>query len=278
MIISLAQQRQQYQQQQQQYQQQQRQHQSRPYYQQLHHQRQSPQSAATMTSTSTSTAPYQHQHNHSHLKQQQEKYITPIFNGVNQNYPGLRQIHYDPPIFVVDDFLNEKETDFLIEAASNSFTPAPVVGVGNGVISETRTSSTCYLAKEEVPDLTRKVAALTQKPIIHMELPQVGRYFTSQQYLPHYDAFNADEADGARFSANGGQRTVTVLIYLNDVACGGHTSFPQLGPLNIHPVRGTALVFFPATVDGHLDPRALHAALPAVDTKFVSQIWIRQSN
>jgi len=276
MIISLAQQRQQYQQQQQQYQQQQRQHQSRPYYQQLHHQRQSPQSAATMTSTST--APYQHQHNHSHLKQQQEKYITPIFNGVNQNYPGLRQIHYDPPIFVVDDFLNEKETDFLIEAASNSFTPAPVVGVGNGVISETRTSSTCYLAKEEVPDLTRKVAALTQKPIIHMELPQVGRYFTSQQYLPHYDAFNADEADGARFAANGGQRTVTVLIYLNDVACGGHTSFPQLGPLNIHPVRGTALVFFPATVDGHLDPRALHAALPAVDTKFVSQIWIRQSN
>ena len=37
-----------------------------------------------------------------------------------------------------------------------------------------------------------------------------------------------------------------------------------------------ALVFFPATVDGHLDKRALHAALPAVDTKYVSQVWIRQ--
>jgi hypothetical protein len=38
------------------------------------------------------------------------------------------------------------------------------------------------------------------------------------------------------------------------------------------------LIFFPATVDGFLDKMALHAALPAVDTKFVSQVWIRQSN
>jgi prolyl 4-hydroxylase len=128
-----------------------------------------------------------------------------------------------------------------------------------------------------------------------MELPQVGRYLTTQQYLPHYDAFNVDEADGARFAANGGQRTVTVLVYLNDVSSGGHTAFPQLKggqhqhqhhqhgsashqQLEIRPSRGTALVFFPATVDGHLDPRTLHAALPAVDTKFVSQVWIRQGN
>lgn len=37
-----------------------------------------------------------------------------------------------------------------------------------------------------------------------------------------------------------------------------------------------AVVFFPATVGGVLDSRLLHAAEPAVDTKWVSQIWIRQ--
>jgi len=81
------------------------------------------------------------------------------------------------------------------------------------------------------------------------------------------------------------------LVYLNEVGNGGHTAFPQLvkpseeeypqqppQPLEVKPVKGTALVFFPATVDGHLDPRTLHAALPAVDTKFVSQVWIRQGN
>jgi hypothetical protein len=84
-----------------------------------------------------------------------------------------------------------------------------------------------------------------------------------------------DEEDGRRFAANGGQRTVTVLVYLNDVARGGATSFPNIN-LQIQPRQGMALVFFPATVDGVLDRQALHAALPALDIKYVSQIWIRQ--
>lgn len=86
-----------------------------------------------------------------------------------------------------------------------------------------------------------------------------------------------DQEDGRRFAANGGQRTVTVLVYLNDVHRGGATSFPNLN-LQIQPRQGMALVFFPATIDGVLDPQALHAALPALDIKYVSQIWIRQGS
>jgi hypothetical protein len=86
-----------------------------------------------------------------------------------------------------------------------------------------------------------------------------------------------EEEDGRRFASNGGQRTVTVLIYLNDVAQGGATSFPSCH-LQVQPRQGMALVFFPASIDGALDRRALHAALPAIDTKYVSQIWIRQGN
>lgn len=96
-------------------------------------------------------------------------------------------------------------------------------------------------------------------------------------FRQHFDAFNLDDEDGRRFAENGGQRTITVLVYLNDVIQGGQTSFPNLN-LNVQPRQGMALIFFPATVDGILDPQALHAALPAVDTKYVSQIWIRQGN
>ena len=39
-----------------------------------------------------------------------------------------------------------------------------------------------------------------------------------------------------------------------------------------------AVVFFPSTLDGLLDKMALHAAMPAVDVKYVSQVWIRQTN
>ncbi len=98
------------------------------------------------------------------------------------------------------------------------------------------------------------------------------------QNTQHFDDFNLDEEDGRRFALNGGQRTVTVLVYLNDVPQGGATVFPALN-VRVQPRQGMALVFFPATVNGTLDKLALHAALPALDTiKYISQIWIRQSN
>jgi prolyl 4-hydroxylase len=203
--------------------------------------------------------------------------MGPVYNGVNPNYPGLKVLNSAPPVFAVDNFLTPHECDFLIHSSQDCFGPAPVVGAGAGEVSPSRTSSTCYLAREDVPDMMRKVSVLTGKPVEHCELPQVGRYFPSQQYLQHYDAFDLSTEDGCRFAANGGQRSITVLIYLNDVPNGGATRFPALN-LDVRPKRGMALVFFPATIDGMLDKMVLHAALPAIDIKFVSQIWIRQSN
>jgi prolyl 4-hydroxylase len=95
-------------------------------------------------------------------------------------------------------------------------------------------------------------------------------------YVQHFDAFDLSNEDGRRFAANGGQRVVTVLVYLNDVKKGGATVFPALN-LQTLPRQGMAVVFFPATLDGLLDKSALHAAAPAVDIKFISQVWVRQA-
>ena len=75
---------------------------------------------------------------------------------------------------------------------------------------------------------------------------------------------------------NGGQRVVTLLVYLNTPGAGGCTSFPSLD-VCFTPSQGTALLFFPAFADGRLDARALHSADPAVATKWVSQVWVRQN-
>ena len=162
---------------------------------------------------------------------QDRPHVPPVFNGVNPNYPGLRVLNTNPPVFAVDNFLTPLECQFLVTVAGDSFGPAPVVGKGAGEVSASRTSSTCYLAREDLPDYMRKVSLLTGKPIEHMELPQVGRYFPTQQYLQHFDAFDTSTEDGLRFAANGGQRTVTVLVYLNDVPRGGSTRFPALNSL-----------------------------------------------
>jgi prolyl 4-hydroxylase len=73
----------------------------------------------------------------------------------------------------------------------------------------------------------------------------------------------------------GGQRVATVLIYLNDVSEGGGTYFPKLD-VRFTPKAGRALVFFPCSLDGALDPLALHTAEKAVDEKWVCQVWVRQ--
>lgn len=211
------------------------------------------------------------------LSVQDRPLVPPIYNGINPNYPGAQLLHAHPPIFCVHNFLSTAECEFLIHHATDAFGPAPVVGRGSGEVSPSRTSSTCYLAREDLPEYMRKITLLTGKPPEHCELPQVGRYYPSQQYLQHFDAFDLSNEDGIRFASNGGQRTITVLTYLNDVPRGGSTSFPNLN-IEVRPKKGMALVFFPATLDGLLDKMTLHAALPAVDTKFVSQVWIRQSN
>ena len=63
-------------------------------------------------------------------------------------------LHAHPPIYCVYDFLTPAECDFLIEAASDAFGPAPVVGKGQGEVSPSRTSSTCYLAREDLPEVS----------------------------------------------------------------------------------------------------------------------------
>jgi hypothetical protein len=113
---------------------------------------------------------------------------TPVYQGINLNYVTTtgkrpRQVHANPPVYLVEDFLSLFECQFLVNSAEGSWTPAPVVGKGTGEISPSRTSTTCYLAREDLPDYLRKVSALTGKPIEHCELPQVGRYLPSQQYL-----------------------------------------------------------------------------------------------
>lgn len=83
-----------------------------------------------------------------------------------------------PPLYVVDDFFSGPECDALMALANNYMIASPVVGAGAGEVNASRTSSSCFLAREDLPTVCTKVMALTGKPIDHLELPQV--------YIPGY--------------------------------------------------------------------------------------------
>jgi prolyl 4-hydroxylase len=92
------------------------------------------------------------------------------------------------------------------------------------------------------------------------------RYAPGQEYRLHSDAIAG--------AAN--QRTMTVLLYLNQGFAGGETHFPELD-ITIVPRGGEALLFDNLLVDGRPDPRARHAGKPVrAGTKWLATRWIRQ--
>lgn len=175
------------------------------------------------------------------------------------------------------NFLSAEECAALMEAGRPGLHRSIVVdGVAGKSPAPSRTSTSCYLNKDKCQELLKRVEELLNgKPMAHFEPPQVARYESTQFYLPHYDAFDMTTESGRECAKTGGQRLATVLIYLNTVSDGGCTYFPKLDK-RFKPVQGTALIFFPCSLDGKLDEMALHTAEKAVDEKWVSQIWVRE--
>jgi prolyl 4-hydroxylase len=197
-----------------------------------------------------------------------------VYHSLNQEYPGIERIQDGPPIYLVHDFLSDHEADFLINVAESCLSRSLV---GGDKETAGRTSESCYFEQYHLSGLMEKVTSLTGKPLEHCEYPQVAKYVAGEQYGQHFDGFsNLGGPTGRKELTLGGNRLVTVLIYLNNVDWGGETHFIWTD-LRIRPTKGTALVFFPSTADGEFDVQTMHAALPAVDTKYVSQIWVREN-
>lgn len=62
-----------------------------------------------------------------------------------------------PPLYAVDNFFSNEECHALMTLAGDYMVTSPVVGAGAGEISESRTSSSCFLAREDLPTVCSKV-------------------------------------------------------------------------------------------------------------------------
>ena len=184
-------------------------------------------------------------------------------------YKGIRVVHKDPYIFEIDGFFDDATCDRYISMAEEQG-DAYASGKFSSTASSTRSSTTWYMPYPSVPEFLSKISDLLGKDINTFEEPQVVRYELGQQFTWHYDALPKSMVDDA------GQRIGTIIIYLNDCAMGGATVFKDLGPLQIKPVKGKALLFFPCNQEGKEDDRTMHAGQVAMDTKWIAQTWIRQ--
>jgi prolyl 4-hydroxylase len=106
---------------------------------------------------------------------------------------------------------------------------------------------------------------------------QVVKYEPGGYYNEHHDACCDDDSKCDAFIQNGGQRVLTVLIYLNDSFEGGATEFPELKKM-IKPPKYGCVIFHPlADNTNQCHPLALHRGMPVTSgTKYICNVWIRE--
>jgi prolyl 4-hydroxylase len=187
-----------------------------------------------------------------------------------------------PQIIVFDDVLSAQECEELIARSmprlKRSTTVNPETG-SEDVIQNRSSQGTWYQRAEDafIERIDRRLASLMNLPMENGEGLQVLHYGPGAEYRPHFDYFPPDQAGSSVHTARGGQRVATLIVYLNDVADGGETIFPDAG-MAVTGRRGSAVYFRYMNGQRQLDPLTLHGGAPVRQgEKWIATRWMRES-
>ncbi len=185
------------------------------------------------------------------------------------------------PVFaLLGNVLDTAECDRLIELARPRLQASTVAAAGNSnAVVEHRTSDSMFFRLGETPliaALDARLSAIMNAPVNHGEGLQVIRYGVGAQVTPHFDFLIPSHGDNEQSLRRSGQRTSTLIVYLNDVEMGGETVFPETG-LSICARRGQAIYFEYCNSANQLDPLSVHAGAPVLaGEKWALTKWMRQ--
>jgi prolyl 4-hydroxylase len=186
-----------------------------------------------------------------------------------------------PVVTLLDDMLSHDECDELIRLSRIKLQPSTIVDPTTGrakVIADRSSEGTFFTLNEGtfIAKLDTRIAQVMNCPVENGEGLQILHYRVGGEYTPHFDYFSPVDLGSQAHLACGGQRVSTLVIYLNDVATGGETVFPELG-LSVVPKKGSAVYFEYCNSHGELDPKTLHGGLPVVaGEKWIATKWMRQ--
>jgi prolyl 4-hydroxylase len=160
----------------------------------------------------------------------------------------------------------------VVRSAAAGFAPSRVGGEGDAGWRSLHRSSSSSMFGLAHPQLHRALATRAAALVPGLtgscfELAQCVRYGVGEQYRPHLDV----PVSSPRVAS--GQRTWTVLVYLNDDFEGGETAFPLLD-LSVRPRRGTALIFRNRDAQGLANLYTMHAGQPVRrGIKYACNLW-----
>lgn len=195
--------------------------------------------------------------------------------------PPPEALSEDPAIRVYRRFVAPEVCDWIIGRARDRLAPAMVFDQGayQPVRSGDRTNSVAgfELVNTDLVVLLvqQRLVGVSGRPVASMEAPQVFHYAVGQEFAPHYDWLDLAIPGEAESVRDRGQRSHTLLVYLNEGFEGGETDFPRLG-LRFKGRKGDAILFANVDAGGAPDPRMFHAGLPpTAGEKWLLSQWVR---
>jgi prolyl 4-hydroxylase len=186
-----------------------------------------------------------------------------------------------PQLILFGDVLSAEECDQVIELSEGKLRRSTIIDsdTGRPEVIDNRSSEGTFFQLCENPlieRLDRRISALMNWPLENGEGLQILRYGCGGEYRSHFDYFPPDQPGHAAHIARGGQRTATLIVYLNDVEGGGETVFPDAG-VSVSPRKGHAVYFRYANNLGQLDPATEHAGAPVrAGEKWIMTKWMRR--
>ena len=112
----------------------------------------------------------------------------------------------DPLVQVIDDFVTETERHHIIRLVAGRLDTALVSTVADATTSDGRTGRVAWVKHDEtaiVHSLVDRVSDLVAIPIGHAESLQVVHYGATEQYKPHFDAYDMNTEKGRQRTEQG---------------------------------------------------------------------------
>jgi len=194
-----------------------------------------------------------------------------------QSHTGVQKVPSPKlTLFVKRGFLEPELCAAVIERIDINRRPS-TISDDNGDTAF-RTSETCDLDKNDpvVAAVEARIAAFTGLDPAHGEPIQGQRYAVGQEFKAHTDYFDPQGEDFQKYCSVAGNRTWTVMIYLNEPGAGGATRFKAIDK-TVQPETGKLLAWNNKRPDGTLNPSTLHHGMKVREgTKYIITKWFRE--